>query len=270
MKLVSSGSRRFVLLAPAHCAVVPSEFTRVQANSARHQSLLSGMQQLRGQIYLEDGAIQPSQLDNGRHQLSSDEDSWHLLILDEDHQVRGCIRCREHSDDIDPQELAVSQSALASSIEWRWVLQNAVRTELALARRLGCRIVELGGLALDQMIRGTSEALRLALAMYALCEQLGGAVGLSTATQRHCSASILRRIGGRPLESDGAQLPEYYDPLYDCKMELLRFYSWDPNPRYRVWVDDIRAELAKIRVVTRQPGAFSTPVFAYAASEGCR
>ena len=257
------------MLAPAHGVVVPSEFMGVEANSARHQSLLSRMQQLRGKVYLEDGAVQPSQLDHGHHRLSSDEDSWHLLILDAGHQVRGCIRCRAHSHHIDPQDLTVSQSALASSIEWKLVLQNAVRTELALARRLGCRIVELGGLALDQVIRGTTEALRLALAMYALCEQLGGAVGLSTATQRHCSASILRRIGGRPLESDGAQLPEYYDPLYDCKMELLRFYSWDPNPRYRVWVEDIRAELAKIRVVTRQSGTFSTPL-AYAASEGRR
>ena len=226
------------------------------------------MQELRGKVYLEDGAIQPFQLENGRHRLDSDADSWHLLILDEDQQVRGCIRCREHSADIDPEALAVSQSALARSVEWKCLLENAVRSELAIARRLGCKIVELGGLALDQVIRGTTEAVRLALAMYALCQQLGGAVGLSTVTQRHCSASILKRIGGRPLESDGAQLPSYYDPLYDCQMEVMRFYSWDPNPRYRVWVDDIHAELGRTRVLTGQTG-FS-PAFAYAASEGRR
>jgi hypothetical protein len=53
-------------------------------------------------------------------------------------------------------------------------------------------------------------------------------------------------------------------------MELLRFYSWEPNPRYRVWVEDIKAELKKIRVVTRQSGTFSASVLAYAASEGRR
>ena len=181
------------------------------------------MQELRGRAYLEDGAIRPSQLENGRHCLGNDEDSWHLLVLDEDLQVRGCVRCREHSAaGIDPEGLAVSRSALARS-EWKRPLEDAVRAEIALARRLGCRIVELGGLALDQAIRGTTEALRLALAVYALCEQLAGAVGLSTVTQRHCAASILRRIGGRPLESNGSQLPPYYDPEYECQMEVMRF-----------------------------------------------
>ncbi len=268
MKLTSRGSRRFVLLAPTH-GLIPAAFTGVRPNSSRYHELLAKMQELRGRIYLEDGAIQPSQLENGRHRLGSDEHSWHLLILDESRQVRGCIRCREHSSAIDPQELAVSHSALARSIEWRWLLENAVRTELALARRLGCRIVELGGLALDQVVRGTSEAVRLALAMYALCQQLGGAVGLSTVTQRHCSASILRRIGGRPLESDGAQLPPYYEPLYDCQMEVMRFYSWDPNPRFRVWVEDIKAELGAVPVLAPSR-TFSGATLAYAASEGRR
>lgn len=268
MKLVSSGSRRLVLLAPAH-GVIPASFTGVRPNSNRYHDLLAKMQELRGKVYLEDGAIQPSQLENGRHRLGSDEKSWHLLVLDESREVRGCIRCREHSSDIDPQELTVSHSALARSMEWKRPLENAVRTELALARRLGCGIVELGGLALDQVIRGTTEALRLALAMYALCQQLGGAVGLSTVTQRHCSASILRRIGGRPLESSGAHLPAYYDPLYDCQMEVMRFYSWDPNPRYRLWVDDIKAELGEVPVLAPSR-IFSAGTLAYAASEGRR
>jgi hypothetical protein len=233
------------------------------------------MQKLRGRVYLEDGAIQPSQLECGRHSLGIDDDSWHLLILDADQEVRGCIRCREYSASVNSRELTISHSALARSFEWRRPLENAVQTELALARRLGCRVVEIGGLALDRDIRGTSEALRMALGIYALCQQLGGAVGLSTVTQRHCSASILRRIGGQPLESDGSQLPPYYDPQYDCQMEVMRFYSWEPNPRYCVWVDDIRAELAETCVLTRtigQSGASSSQgrPQAYAASRGRR
>jgi hypothetical protein len=105
------------------------------------------------------------------------------------------------------------------------------------------------------------------LGIYALCVQLGGAVGLSTVTQRHCSASILRRIGGKPLESEGLELPSYYDPLYDCQMEVMRFYSWAPNPRYRVWVDEIAAELGRIHVVAPSRGYGFIPR-AYAASLG--
>jgi hypothetical protein len=256
MKLVSGGSRRLVLLAPAPY-FVPASFSNVQSSLDLHQSLVFAMQAFRGRVYLEDGAIQPSELDNGRHCQRLDDDSWHLLILDEGEQVRGCIRCREHSSDIEPQELTVSHSPLARSIEWKRPLENAVRAELALARRLGIRILELGGLALDRIVRGKTEALRMALGMYALGQQLGEAVGLSTVTQRHRSASILRRIGGRPLESDGLQLPPYYDSLYNCQMEVMRFHSWDPNPRFRIWVDEVKAELMEICVLARPSGTLS-------------
>jgi hypothetical protein len=110
----------------------------------------------------------------------------------------------------------------------------------------------------------------MALAMYALCQQLGGAVGLSTVTQRHCSASILRRIGGRPMESNGWQLPSYYDPLYDCQMEIMRFYSWEPNPRYRVWVEDLTAEIGDVNVFAPLGSGQSSAYHAYAASRGLR
>ena len=267
MRLGSTGSRRLVLLAPAG-SEVPSSFPNIETNYELHESLVCAMQRLRGKVYLEDGAIAPYELDEGRHRLRIDDDSWHLLIL-EDEDVHGCIRLREHSFDRSPRELAVSHSALARSFEWARPLENAVERELAAARRMGYRVVEAGGLALDQIIRGSTEALRLALGMFALCEQIGGAVCVSTATQRHCSASILRRIGGKPLESEGLELPPYYDPQYDCQMEVMRFYSWAPNPRYRVWVDEIRRELRDLCVLARPSGMFSAGL-AYAASEGLR
>ena len=90
----------------------------------------------------------------------------------------------------------------------------------------------------------------MALAMYSLSQELGGAIGISTATRRHCSASILRRVGGRPFACAGLELPAYYDPQFNCEMELLRFYSWAPNPRYVVWIEQIREQLRTIPVLT--------------------
>ena len=90
----------------------------------------------------------------------------------------------------------------------------------------------------------------MALAMYSLSQLLGGSVGISTATRRHCSASILRRIGGRGLEYAGSELPAYDDPQFKCKMEVLRFYSWAPNPRYAVWIEKIKQELRTVHVLT--------------------
>jgi hypothetical protein len=173
------------------------------------------------------------------------------------------MRYSHRSAHADLQDLTVLRSALGRSPEWGSKVESAIHAELTLADQQGRGIVEAGGWALGKEIRGTVEALRMALASFAICEEWGGAVGLSTATERHCSASILRRIGGRSLESNGSPLPSYYDPQYDCRMEILRFHSWAPNPRYRVWIDGIRALLRKIPVITSES-------FAYAASEGRR
>jgi hypothetical protein len=125
-----------------------------------------------------------------------------------------------------------------------------VEDELALSRSLDLPFVEIGGWALAHEIRGTVEALRMVLAAYAFFRSLGGAVGLATATVRHSSASILRRIGGRPLQHKGLTVPSYQDPQYGCSMEMLRFYSWAPNPRYDLWIREIGSEIRSTPVIT--------------------
>jgi hypothetical protein len=83
-----------------------------------------------------------------------------------------------------------------------------------------------------------------------LAQELGGFVGISTATRRHCSASILKRTGGITMEHSGAEFPAYFDPQYNCEMEVLRFRSWAPNPRYLPWIDEIKAELRNMAVLS--------------------
>jgi len=77
----------------------------------------------------------------------------------------------------------------------------------------------------------------MVLAIYAFFRTLGGAVGLATATIRHSSASILRRIGGRtpaPQWPAGSLISRFQ---YSCDMEMFAiFYSWAPNPRFD-WLD---------------------------------
>jgi Acetyltransferase (GNAT) domain len=250
MKLVSSSSRAMLLLAPVQ-SVPPASFSGLQCDPARFQDLLFETQTFRGKVYLEDGAIQPSQLTAGRHADPLDDTSWHLLVMDNDSRVCGCMRYSHHSASAGIHKLTMLHSAIARSSEWRNEVENAVHAEFTLAQRQDRGIVEAGGWALGKEIRGTVEALRMALASFAWCEEWGGAIGFSTVTERHCSASILRRIGGRSLESNGSPLPSYYEPAYDCRMELLRFHSWAPNPRYRVWVEEIRALLRRIPVITR-------------------
>jgi hypothetical protein len=238
-----------VLLAPPESSI-PGFFTRIHSDRSRYESLFAEMQRVRGRVYLQDGAIEPWQLTDGRHQLDIDHASWHLLLVDKDVRVSGCMRYREYDNETSFSELSVSRSALAHCPEWGGKLAAAVESELALSRRLELPYVEAGGWALVEQIRGTAEALRLALATYCLARSLGGGVGISTVTRRYCSASILRRIGGRSLEHGGSELPSYYDPQYRCEMELLRFYSWAPNPRYSTWIQEIRSQLRSIPVLS--------------------
>jgi len=247
-ELRSTSSRKWVLLSPSN-TVVPDCFGPVTAEAAQRDQLLAAMQRLRGRIYLEDGAIEAGHLTDGRHRVDLDEGSWHLLVVDEDDQVRGCVRFHAYPEATRFSELNVARSPLAYSAQWGGKLRGAVESELALSRRLDLPCVEIGGWALAEEIRGTSEAVRMALAMYSLSQALGGSVGISTVTRRHCSASILRRIGGNSLKYDGLELPPYDDPQFKCEMEVLRFYSWAPNPRYEVWIEEIKQELRATSVL---------------------
>jgi hypothetical protein len=208
------------------------------------------MQRLRGEIYLKDGAIQESDLTaSGRHVCSSDEVSWHLLTVRADGVVLGCMRFLRHPNTVGWHQLRVSQAPLARSSEWGKAFAFSINSELEEARRFNFSYVEMGGWALAPELRGTAEALSMVLSTYALSQLQGGALGITTATERNGSASILRRLGGRPLEWDGAALPPYYDNKYQCGMQVLRFDSRNPCARYASAIEALRGHIATLTVV---------------------
>jgi len=252
MRLIPSSivtpHRRLVLLAPSRTEV-PDTFGQTRVDRGEHARLLTRMQRLRGAMYLKDGAIEASDLTaDGCHKVDIDEDSWHLLTVNDAGEVCGCARYLQHRNAVSFNELTVRHSAMAQCDKWGTKLKNAVEAEIFNARRAHFAYVELGGWALTDEIRGTTEALRMALATFSLGRLLGGGLGISTVTMRHCSSSILLRIGGRSFECDGVELPSYYDPQYKCDMELLRFDSRCPNPKYQAWIDEIQGHLCTIPV----------------------
>ena len=249
-RLLADSSRKLVLLAPSTYEA-NGHFDHVHADSRGYEDRFAEMQRLRGSVYLQIGAVKPEQLTAGRHQLPIDEGSWHLLALDQDDRVCGCARYREHPNRTRFSRLSVADSALARSAEWSRTLRAAVESELALSRRMHLPYVELGGWALSEESRGTTVALRMALAVYSLSQALGGAVGITMANTRNCCASILRRIGGSPLRHEDTELPPYHDPHYDLELEVLRFYSWDPSPRYASLIHEMKSRLAAIPVITK-------------------
>ena len=203
-----------------------------------------------GASYLEDGAITANDLTrDGRHVQEADDSSWHVVSLQDDGDVAACARLRPHRPDCAPSSLGVWSSALAKSAGWSDRLWQALDADLALARLRNVHYVEFGGWAVDDECRGTSMALTTAMATYALGECVGGFVGVTTATLRHCSSRMMRKLGGHSFTAEGASVPSYFDAQYGCEMELLRFDSKRPSQRYGPMVQHVARSLLRIPVV---------------------
>lgn len=239
----------FMLLAPSSASL--SSF-RGQIVSSEHiySELLTETQRLRGRVYLEDNAITPADLTrDGRYISELDDESWHLLTMSRSGKVVGCTRFRQYPNTVTADELSVSKTPIASSDVWGRRFCRSLTGELTNARAAGFSYVEVGGWALDHEVRGSAAALNSVLATYAWSRLQGGAIGVSTATERNGSASILRRLGGKALEFLGSQVPPYYDHSYGCMMEVLRFDSRAPNPRYSGMIDSLVRELSSRPVI---------------------
>jgi hypothetical protein len=86
---------------------------------------------------------------------------------------------------------------------------------------------------------------------------------MTTATVRHCSSTILRRLGGSDLTVDGRGVPSYYDPRYKCEMELLRFDSRHPSPKYSGLVELLKAKLSGVLVIAPQEQQAAEPAYSF-------
>jgi hypothetical protein len=131
---------------------------------------------------------------------------------------------------------------------------------MARARQMRMGFGEVGGWAVAEGRRLTLEAIGILLATYGLLELLGGCMGVATATFRHSSATILRKIGLSSLDAGGVELQPYFDPSYGCEMEVLQFDSRFPSSKYISWVKELAVILKDAPIICRSGMA--------AASEG--
>jgi hypothetical protein len=237
-----------VLLAPSLDAV-PGVFARGRVDPHEHARLLARAQRLRGDIYLEDDAISASALTrDGRHVQTSDPSSWHLLMLDGS-EVHGCMRYRDCGYRSGFHTLGVSASPLAACHVWGARLRRGVEQLIRQASARELMWVEAGGWALSPLLRCTTRGLGIVFATWGLGRLTGGCLGITTATRRHSSASILRRIGGMPLAWEGSTFPRYFDPMYGCEMEILSFDSSIADRKYAKRIEQWTDYLAGVPVV---------------------
>ena len=133
-----------VLLAPS-TAVVPNHFADVDVDAQRHATLLTGLQRLRGEVYLSDQAIGTSQLQDGCHVQASDASSWHIVSVQGDGSVAG----ESVPTYFDPQygcdmELLRFDSAVTSR-RYSTLLGQVVRTLQHMPVVCATRAVDHGG-----------------------------------------------------------------------------------------------------------------------------
>jgi len=246
-----------VVLPPSKLAV-PDIFRNVEVSTRRYDELFTAMQRFRGGVYVEDGAIQRGDLaSDGRHRVSIDEDSWHVLSVDSRGRVVSCLRYLDETHASNFDDLWVKQAALSGCPKLGRRFRRAVEQRMDQARKMHVGFGEVGGWAVAEDHRWTLEPLRIILATYGLLELLGGCAGVATATFRHSSAMILRRIGLSTIGAGDQELQPYYDPHYRCQMEVLQFDSRQPNPKYLGWVQELGALLTAAPVVCRESFAGS-------------
>lgn len=242
---IEAVEERMLLLAPPG-ARVPSFFSNVTADDAEHSDLVASVQGLRGSVYLKDGAVTHDDLSaEGLHQTAEDARSWHLLMRNKEGGLSACIWYLEHATLPAFQQLRAHHSPLSQSRDWHDRVRRAVAAEVALARLERVRYSEVGGWAVSEESRGTAEGVMMILATFGLSRALGGALGLATATVRHSSAAILQRLGLSRLDG----IPSYYDPHYDCEMELLRFDTRRSSPKYHGAIEMLKQRLSTVPVI---------------------
>jgi hypothetical protein len=246
--------QQLVLVAPPQASSFDG-FNNVTCDSAENSRLIHEMQTLRGSIYLDEGNVKRRELTlDGRHQTAEDHKSWHLLMTDDRGHVRSCALYLLHENANSVQDLRLRHCPLVKRAESRDRVKGAVESEIARARRLNLRFAELGGWAISKERRGTPEGLMMALATYGLSRMLGGALGITTANVAHSCSSILRRLGGAYLEFEGAAIPSYFDTRYNTEIDLLRFDSRYPSPKYAELIETVMTKLSNVSVVGGSAG----------------
>ena len=182
-----------VLLAPAGYVAGPLRYRDILTP---YNHFLAGAQRLRGEIYVRDGAISPTDLmDDGRHLQQVDGKSWHLLIVDGKERVRGCIRFCVHPSDVRYTDLDALHCLRLRSELLGPRIRRALQSHIDRSRLLGFSYVEVGGWAVSEEIRCTSEVLRMVLMIYAFGKLIGGTYGLMKLSIQQKSTSILEHIG---------------------------------------------------------------------------
>src|SRR5437868_5122685 len=124
----SSAQTQLVILSPSRVALPRLfRFKNIQASSRRHDELLAKLQRFRGSVYCKDGAIPANELtSDGRHRLNIDERSWHVMAVNSEGKICGCVRYLPENSGTDFDDLWIRESAISRCPSWGDSFRRAV------------------------------------------------------------------------------------------------------------------------------------------------
>lgn len=221
---------------------------------AEHCDAISEVQRFRGRVYVADSAIPASALDEkGRHSQDFDFENYHLCLRDRERRIRGCFRLRLYDPTPEIRDLKLHELIERMPSALAVLCYGALASVFELSWQERVRIGEVGGWAVDEELRHHRASTLLPFAAWSLYQIIGNAIVLASATTRHHSSAILKRIGGFALRHRDEQLPGFIDDFHGCEMELLGFDSRRPHPKYEKLVAELKELLlSKVHTSARQ------------------
>jgi hypothetical protein len=185
--------------------------------------------------------------------MPGDDSSWHLIRVCGKGKMMGCARILVHPENAGFSSLRLAKSALAKDPYWFKKVRWTIEAEIAAARREKLNLVEPGGWVLEERFRGTSEATAIALSAFAWTQLVGECLAYVTATVKHDSSSMLRRLGGDSVYFAGNPVPRYYEPRFQCEMELIKIESRTLNSKFEAMLAPLRESLCLSTVLQPEP-----------------
>ena len=234
---------------------IPEWLPNVLVDEGVYSDTIDDIQRFRGYVYVQDKAIPTSALDTqGRHVSEYDYHAWHLILRDRRQDLCGAIRVgivAYGAENRNMDDLQIVQYLSRMTPEGKAPLETSVMAFLNRCYSLQPSICEPGAWAVAEDVRKGRLAPVLAASIWSLLRAVGGAAGVATATTRHQSSEILRKMGGFELFADGLPLPAFYDAHHDCLIELVGFDSGYLNPRLEATVLEVEEYINDLPIITR-------------------
>jgi hypothetical protein len=242
----------FLLLAPPN-AQIPAAFTRVENNTELHEAWLTKALQLRGQVYLSDGAIREEQLDEKKRHFSRlDPLSWHFLVLSPEEKIRGVMRCqvwytKERLPDLSELNIYALIERMENP-ELRQKFETTIEPFIKQPTTKKC-FMEVSALAVDNSSQGFTIGSMLGISGYSIANLKNAYAAVGAGTDRHHTARFYHKLGGfsfRNINNPEEVLPPFHDSGYACQMDIMGFVN--PAPAIKDMVSILEEKLCTAQV----------------------